>query len=443
MARVVQSALVAQLIEWGEKVAAQWYEQYWCGDRGTYTIGDAGIGHAAHNNGVESTWPKFSLAVCGSAGKSKQLKVDVMIGNMIKYVGDVSRESAAKQIKLFGSHRFLRDPILTAPDWQEVQRLDIRILQLAQVHASEGNRKLWRRMVNTLSALEGPLHTPPGGALITQQIQIYLDQHGVVDINRLDIECIIAPTMMGLRAVEMDKRYKSFDALKAKIDHMSNIFYDLVVTPSEVATKHPGITVTDMVAALETFVLLQPVRGGTSWKCSCRAHFRNGICPDSTLFKMLWYPDCVVPDEFSVVQLQARSSSRKPGVFACVSDEPTFQERGAQPKVWNPTGMAGEAAVVEDSVRNGNDDADLVSSERGRQKRKARIVNVPDADLERRVNGFLRSSNPPPRFYSPERELPLRIAAMPEEERYFFQDWLADVRKRRAQACHPSSIHTA
>ena len=104
---MVQAALVVQLLTWGERGAAAWFERYWCGERGTWTIGDAGIGHAAHNNGVESTWPRFTLAVCCSAGKTKQLKLDVMVGNTVKYVGDMSKESAAKQIKEFGSHRFL------------------------------------------------------------------------------------------------------------------------------------------------------------------------------------------------------------------------------------------------------------------------------------------------------------------------------------------------
>ena len=63
VARVVQAALIAQLREWNENKAAAWFEKYWCGKRSTWTIGDAGVGQAAHNNGVESTWPKFTQAV--------------------------------------------------------------------------------------------------------------------------------------------------------------------------------------------------------------------------------------------------------------------------------------------------------------------------------------------------------------------------------------------
>jgi hypothetical protein len=53
------------------------------------------------------------------------------------------------------------------------------------------------------------------------------------------------------------------------------------------------------------------------------------------------------------------------------------------------------------------------------------------------VNGFLRQSEPPASCYSPERATPARIAAMPEAEQYFFKEWLAEVRKKRAQVPAP------
>ena len=74
------------------------------------------------------------MAVCGSAGKSKQLKVDVMVGNTIKYIGDLSRETAAKQISEYGSHRFLRDPESTSKQWNALQTMDIRVIQHAYLY---------------------------------------------------------------------------------------------------------------------------------------------------------------------------------------------------------------------------------------------------------------------------------------------------------------------
>ena len=55
------------------------------------------------------------------------------------------------------------------------------------------------------------------------------------------------------------------------------------------------------------------------------------------------------------------------------------------------------------------------------------------------MNCFLRGVDLPSRFYSPEREtLPPRIAALSEEQRYFYTEWLRDIRKRRAQVRLPT-----
>jgi hypothetical protein len=61
-------------------------------------MGDAGIGYTAHNNDVEGNWQHFTQAVCGSAGKSKQLRLDVFADNMIKYIQDISKETASKHM---------------------------------------------------------------------------------------------------------------------------------------------------------------------------------------------------------------------------------------------------------------------------------------------------------------------------------------------------------
>jgi hypothetical protein len=57
---------------------------------------------------------------------------------------------------------------------------------------------------------------------------------------------------------------------------------------------------------------------------------------------MMWYPDCQVPDEYSAVKIPPRLSSRKPGVFAPGSAEPTFQDMTLCERVWAPSGLAGE-----------------------------------------------------------------------------------------------------
>jgi hypothetical protein len=177
VARLVQHHLVLLLKSWGEDAAASWFETYWCGSRGTWTIGDAGVGHVAHNNGVEGNWPAFIMAVCGSAGKNKNMKMDVFVGNMLKYVSDQSKEKALAQQHTYGTHLFLSNPEMSPQQWQSIQHLDIRLLEHAHIYGSEDKRRKWRRWMHTLAEIEGPHRTPPGGALLTQQIQIFHETH--------------------------------------------------------------------------------------------------------------------------------------------------------------------------------------------------------------------------------------------------------------------------
>jgi hypothetical protein len=44
-------------------------------------------------------WPHFTQAVCASAGKSKHLRLDVFASNMIKYIKDISKETASKHMQ--------------------------------------------------------------------------------------------------------------------------------------------------------------------------------------------------------------------------------------------------------------------------------------------------------------------------------------------------------
>jgi hypothetical protein len=190
VARLVQHHLVLQLKKWGEDAAATWFETYWCGPRGTRTMGDAGVGSVAHNNGVEGNWPSFILAVCGSAGKNKCMRIDVFVGNMLKYVADQSKERALPQLHTSGTHRFLIYPEMSPQQSQSIQLLDIRMLQHAYIYGSEDKRRKCRRWINALADIEDPQRTPPGGALLMQQIQIFHDKHPLPEINRMEIETL-------------------------------------------------------------------------------------------------------------------------------------------------------------------------------------------------------------------------------------------------------------
>ncbi len=152
IARMVQERMVRQLRAWGEYGAAVWFQTFWCGNCGTWTMGDAGIGHTPHSNGVEGNWPHFTQAVCDSAGKSRQLHLDVFAGNMIKYITDISKETALKHLQAYGSHRFLVNPQLLPRQWKALQNLDVRHMQHALVIGTKEHASTWA------GSLEGSLH---------------------------------------------------------------------------------------------------------------------------------------------------------------------------------------------------------------------------------------------------------------------------------------------
>jgi hypothetical protein len=194
---------------------------------------------------VEGRWPSFTQAVCGAAGKSRKIKVDVFVANMMRY------ETAKKQIDDFGTHRFLRDPEMEPRQWATLQLLDSRMFKYAWLYGSQQMRRRWDGFTATLLVIEGPQHTPPGGALLVQQIQAYHDEYDLISVNRMDIECIITPSILGLKALDIDRRqYRTEEAFAAKVAHMREIYYDLVTHPMDVETLHPGITVSEMLTLI-------------------------------------------------------------------------------------------------------------------------------------------------------------------------------------------------
>ena len=66
----------------------------------------------------------------------------------------------------------------------------------------------------------------------------------------MEIESIVVPSMMLLRALDIGGQHRTAELFSDKVDHMLWLYYNLVVDPATVVDKHTGITVTDMVALL-------------------------------------------------------------------------------------------------------------------------------------------------------------------------------------------------
>ena len=81
-----------------------------------------------------------------------------------------------------------------------------------------------------------------------QQIQAYHDDYDLISVNRMDIECIITQSMLGLKALDIGRRqYRTEEEFADKVSLMREIYHDLVTNPTEVEILHPSIKVSEML----------------------------------------------------------------------------------------------------------------------------------------------------------------------------------------------------
>jgi hypothetical protein len=164
------------------------------------------------------------------------------------------------------------------------------------------------------------IEAPPGGTLVTYQIARMHTEFEQIAINRMDIECIIIPSSHLLCELDRNSTYKKTAAFHSEEILRSERYYDFVVNPQEFAEMYPDMSATEILSMIEDRHLLQPCAGGSRTKCNCKEHFQYAICTHSNLVKMLWFPECQVPKEYSVALIPSRQNHHHgPGVFAAVS----------------------------------------------------------------------------------------------------------------------------
>ena len=79
-------------------------------------MADSGVGGEPNGCRPESKWKKLTRAVCGDSGKNS-LKMEVFVSGLIKFISDISKETAIDQLQNFGEHRFLSTPKPTPAIW--------------------------------------------------------------------------------------------------------------------------------------------------------------------------------------------------------------------------------------------------------------------------------------------------------------------------------------
>ena len=335
-ARIVQGKIVEWLRSEDETEAADWFQKYWCGPRGNWTIADSGVGGVPNGCGVESKWEKLTRSVCGNAGKSKSLRLNVFIPGLSKYLTDVSYESACEHMKEFGTHRFLNQPRPTPAMWGLVHSTDIRVFLHAQLDLSKENQRHWDKFLDELILL----FKDRQNATLVERLDKYFSLHKRLPFSSRDVKSIVIPSRPYI--IMVDKYSGDRPSLgREDIDGRRQRYFRLMSDPIEFNAAEPDLTAENWLSMNGSFHFLTRDQDGgiMKWRCSCRAYFDTGGCEHALIYRKCFYPTTTVPAEFDTTQLEKRSSSRIPSPFAKKA-EPTFQSGKEVKLKWNPSGLS-------------------------------------------------------------------------------------------------------
>jgi hypothetical protein len=75
LATILQRKIVEWLRTRNEPRAAEWFEEYWTGEKGNYMLAHAGVGGTNNNSGVEGGWNGVKKEVCDTAVSTSSLAV--------------------------------------------------------------------------------------------------------------------------------------------------------------------------------------------------------------------------------------------------------------------------------------------------------------------------------------------------------------------------------
>jgi hypothetical protein len=146
---------------------------------------------------------------------------------MIKYIKEISKETTSKYMQDYGSHRFFVNLQLLPRHWKALQNLDVLHLQHALAISTKEHASTWAGYMEELVTMEGPLKTPPGGTVVTDQIARMHTEFEQIAINRMHIQCIIIPSYHLLRELDRNAAYKDTAAFHGEVILCSERYYNL------------------------------------------------------------------------------------------------------------------------------------------------------------------------------------------------------------------------
>jgi hypothetical protein len=136
LATILQQKIVEWLRSNDEPRAADWFEEYWTGERGNYTLAHAEVGGTNNNCGVEGGWNGVKKEVCGTAGATSSLAVAAVYPSLLRFLNNKSKEQASYWRKDTKTRRkngamftFPSLPVPTKEEWNHVESLRPNILE--------------------------------------------------------------------------------------------------------------------------------------------------------------------------------------------------------------------------------------------------------------------------------------------------------------------------
>ena len=123
----IMDYIVAWLRHHKEDKGADWLAEYWCGERGNWDMGSAGIGCPNANCGVESGWGRIRKAVCSGL---RSFSYAQFMTVFLNYETDQSVDDMSKH-KHSGCIFFPSAPKFLKSTWHEVcdmTAVDLRLM---------------------------------------------------------------------------------------------------------------------------------------------------------------------------------------------------------------------------------------------------------------------------------------------------------------------------
>jgi hypothetical protein len=259
-----------------EQRAADWFEEYWTGERGNYTLAHAGVGGTNNNCGTEGRWNGVKKEVCGSAGTTTSLSVRTVVPSILRFLTNKSKESASywkrgTRSRCKTSSAMFTFPSIPMPikmEWDHLESLDPNILELATVYASADVKTAWDLHIGDI--LGADKDEGVTGATAHVQIRALFDAKPTAKAPpRRNISYFIIPSKSLIDRIDPERKMTAAEC-RAALDADLVKFDSMLKCPAVFEELVPDWDAEDYIALHESFYLLEPLeeRWGkwVSWK---------------------------------------------------------------------------------------------------------------------------------------------------------------------------------